>query len=541
MNNALYNDQNILSEEIKRRCTFAIISHPDAGKTTITEKMLYLSKTIRSFGKIKPKKNTAYTQSDWMEIEKKRGISVTTSVIRFLYRDRLINLLDTPGHADFSEDTYRILTAVDCCLMVIDAAKGIEERTRKLIQVAKIQKIPIITFINKIDRNYKDLNILLNEIELELNMLSSPINYPIEYNNNLLGLYNVIDKKILLYSNNSKKKDICNNDLFNNLNIKDFSSKNNFSNMTYLKIKNFVNVIKNNFITFKRSDFLTCNITPILFGSALDNFGINFILDFLVKYAPFPQSRLSNVRKVYPDENKFSGFVFKIQANMNLKHRDRIAFLRIVSGKYFKGIKIFQVRTQKKIIVTNAVSFLANNRILLDVAYPGDIIGIYNHGTVKIGDTFTAGENLNFVGIPSFSSEIFKSVHLINPMHQKRLLKGLFQISEEGAIQVFTPLVNNNLIIGAIGPLQFDVVLERLKLEYKLELFYKEVNIFTTRWISSKNINSLNTFILHNKHLIGLDREKSLVYFAPNMINLKVIISKNKDIFFSKIKEYQSY
>ncbi|QCI26942.1 peptide chain release factor 3 [Buchnera aphidicola (Thelaxes californica)] len=528
---------NEITSEIKKRCTFAIISHPDAGKTTITEKLLYLGDVIRTVGVVKPKKNKKHTQSDWMDIEKKRGISVSTSVLSFSYKNKLINLLDTPGHSDFSEDTYRILSAVDFCLMVIDASKGVESCTQKLLQVAKKKGIPIITFINKIDKDFKNVFLLLDELEKELNMLLSPITYPIEYDNNIIGLYHFQNQKAYWYHNTKsliyKKKQFLLNTFEKNNLI--FTQEDNIKTQFFWKKK--INHIQKSYINFQYKDFLLLDVNPVFFGSALDNFGIVFLLNFLVKFGPIPQPKMAYTRKIFPNELKFSGFVFKIQANMNLKHRDRIAFIRVVSGKYFKGIKLFHVRTKKKFSINNAISLLANNRTVLETAYPGDIIGIYNHGNIRIGDSFTESEDIQFSGINNIIPEIFKSVHLINPLHQKRLLKGIFQLEEEGAIQVFKKLNTNEVIIGALGILQFDVVSERLKVEYQIELIYKNVEIHTIRWIFSKNKIRYNDFINDNKDFIGIDNEKNAVYFVPNIIHLNIISEQNLDIFFLKKKK----
>ncbi|WP_343155120.1 peptide chain release factor 3 [Buchnera aphidicola (Kurisakia onigurumii)] len=533
MNNFKKN-KNLL-EEIHKRRTFAIISHPDSGKTTITEKILFIGKVIHNTGSIKPKKNKKYTKSDWMHIEKKRGISITTSVMRFIYKNKLINLLDTPGHSDFSEDTYRILTAVDCCLMIIDASKGVEEQTRKLLSVARMYKKPIITFINKIDRDFKNPIKLLEEIESEFNIISSPITWPIGTGSFLQGIYNLKSEEINFYSSFFNNR----SDLKKITGLFHPHLKNFFDYNTILNIRREVHFLKKNFFIFNKKEFLQGNLTPVFFGTALKNFGIDQVLQALVEWAPNPLYRRTNIRKIYPQESKFSGFIFKIQANMDLKHRDRIAFMRIVSGKYFKGIKIKQTRTLKNLIIRDAFYFLAGERYFIQEAYPGDIIGIHNHGNIQIGDTFTEGEKIKFLGIPYFSPEIFRKIRLKNPLQQKKLLKGLFQLSEEGSVQIFRSIQNNSLIIGVIGILQFEIISDRLRMEYNIEPIYENINICCIRWISSKYVDKLNFFKQQNESYLGLDKDNLLIYFFPSMINLKIITARNKDIIFSKTREYQ--
>ncbi|WAI11722.1 MAG: peptide chain release factor 3 [Buchnera aphidicola (Macrosiphum albifrons)] len=522
-------------QELSKRRTFAIISHPDAGKTTITEKMLLLGKAIRISGTIKGRGNGKYAKSDWMNIEKERGISVTTSVMQFTYKNILMNLLDTPGHQDFSEDTYRILTAVDCCLVVIDAAKGIEERTKKLIDVTRIHNTPIITFINKLDRDSREPIEILDEIEKELKLNCTPINWPISCGKNFKGVYQIYDKMVYLYKNKLFKKNFLNLDSFS-----DFSNGligEYIGTDIAISIHQELELIINIYSKFNKEKFLRGIITPIFFGSALGDFGIDHLLDSLIKWAPTPLYRQSSKRKVYPQEKKFTGFIFKIQANMDLKHRDRIAFMRIVSGQYTKGMKLKHVRVKKNITISDAFTFLAGDRISVNKAYPGDVIGLHNHGTIKIGDTFTEGEEIKFIGIPSFAPEIFRLIYLKNPLKRKQLKKGLVQLSEEGTVQVFRPILNNNLILGAIGILQFDVVIERLKVEYNIDAIYKKVNIILARWIRSKNGDSINKFKNNHSTYLAYDTSNSLIYLAPSSANLDVVMTQNSDIFFDKIRE----
>ena len=523
--------------EINKRRTCAIISHPDAGKTTITEKILFLSNIIHSVGTIKARGSGKYTKSDWMEIEKKRGISVTSSVMQFEYKNYLINLLDTPGHEDFSEDTYRTLTAVDFCIMIIDAAKGVEERTKKLINITRLKKTPIITFVNKLDRDSRHPIELLDQIEKELKISCTPITWPINCGSLFQGIYHIYNKTIDLYKKNfyqNKKKSNCLK-LFNvpNINLDIIFNKN-----TEKEFHEDINLIEYAYLKFDSSFFLKGDLTPVFFGSALKNFGIEYMLESIINWAPCPIFRKSNIRDIYPTEKTFSGFVFKIQANMDSKHRDRIAFMRIVSGVYTKGIKLRHIRIRKNIILNDAFTFVAGDRFLVECAYPGDIIGIHNHGTIRIGDTFTEGEQIKFIGIPNFSPEVFRCIRLSNPLRQKQLVKGLIQLSEEGAIQIFRPIVNNDVILGAIGILQFDVVVERLHNEYKIDAIYENVNIVAARWITSTNIQKLNAFKEKYPLYLAFDSEKKLTYIAPSFVNLRLTSLRHPEIIFSTVCEY---
>lgn len=518
---------------IKKRRTFAIISHPDAGKTTVTEKMLLLGKVLHTAGTVKARGSGKYAKSDWMQIEKDRGISITTSVMQFQYKNILVNLLDTPGHQDFSEDTYRILTAVDCCLLVIDAAKGIEERTKKLMDVSRLHRTPVITFVNKLDRDSLEPIEILDQIEKELKLSCVPITWPISCGSHFKGVFHLDEKLIYLY-NKSEKTKVLKAD-FNN-----FKKKllNEYVSLDLIfQVYEELKLISHIYADFNKKNFLKNIITPVFFGSALSNFGIDHILESLIKWAPPPIYRISKNRKVEPEEKKFTGFVFKIQANMDLKHHDRIAFIRIVSGKYTQGIKLRHVRIKKNIIVSDAFYFIAGDRFYIKTAYPGDIIGIHNHGTIKIGDSFTEGEEINFIGIPSFAPEIFRRIFLKNPLKQKQLKKGLMQLSEEGTIQVFYPFNNNYLILGAIGILQFDVVIQRLKIEYKIDAIYEEINIKFARWITSNNKKNIDIFLNKNKTYLALDSFNNLTYLAPNEANLEIVMSQYVNINFNKIRE----
>ena len=515
-------------QSISSRRSFAIISHPDAGKTTLTEKLLYNGGVIQIAGEVKARKSSRHATSDWMELEKQRGISVTTSVMQIPYREHFINLLDTPGHADFSEDTYRTLSAVDSALMVIDAAKGVEARTIKLMEVCRLRKTPIITFINKMDRDCLDGMTLLGEIENVLKIDCAPITWPIGMGKHFYGVYNLIDDSVTLY--NKGQADI----KVKNLDAPECAIIDTQTRDQFLEE---VELVKNAGTAFNRDDYLNAKQTPVFFGTALNNFGVTDILDALVDYAPAPASRITKTRTVQPDEEKFSGFIFKIQANMDPQHHDRIAFMRIISGEYKKGIRLKQVRTGKTIAINDAVTFVAGSRENTDQASPGDIIGLHNHGTIRIGDTFTQGEELTFTGIPNFAPELFREVILDDPLKQKALLKGLQQLSEEGATQYFKPIHGNRLILGAIGVLQFDVVAHRLSHEYKVKCHYDSAPVNLARWIISDDKKELDSFTSQEARYIATDAENKLVYLAPSKYNLELTCERWPKIKFADILE----
>ena len=519
------------------RRTFAIISHPDAGKTTLTEKLLLYGGAISLAGSVKSRKATKHATSDWMALEKQRGISVTTSVMQFPYRDAIVNLLDTPGHADFSEDTYRTLTAVDSALMVLDAAKGVEARTVKLMEICRLRNTPILSFINKMDRETRSPIELLDEIEAVLNIECAPITWPIGSGKRFRGIYHFEEKKVYYFDPNKQHT------------IKEATLITDIDDPELLKFiekeileetKETLELIEGVAKPYNHSDFLAGKQTPVLFGSAINSFGIEHLLDIFVRDAPEPAPRISTSRLVQPNEAKFSGFVFKIQANMDPQHRDRIAFLRIVSGQYKKGMKMLHVRTNKKIQVQNALTFMAGQRDNADLAMPGDIIGLHNHGGFQIGDCFTEGENLLFSGIPNFAPEIFKLVRLSNPLKQKALIKGLIQLSEEGATQVFKSLDGNRLILGAVGSLQFDVVKYRLQNEYGVDCIYETCQAKLARWAHADNENSLKQFIQAEKNNLSYDNGERLCYLAPNRVNLELTQQRWPDVIFSDTCEHQS-
>lgn len=520
-------------EEILSRRTFAIISHPDAGKTTLTEKLLLWGGVIQLAGTVKARKAAHHATSDWMALEKERGISVTTSVMQFPYQACIFNLLDTPGHADFSEDTYRTLTAVDSALMVIDAAKGVEPRTKKLLEICRLRQIPILTFINKMDREARTPIELLDDIESTLRIACAPITWPIGMGKQFKGIYHTLEDKVYFYapSSNLKRKE---SECFTGLNRPEVKER---VGVLFDELQDELALIRGASADFNEQDYLAGKLTPVFFGSAINNFGVQELLAAFVKYAPCPQPRQTDVRVVYPQETNFSGFIFKIQANMDPAHRDRIAFLRLCSGKYTPGMKIFHVRTQREVTVHNALTFMAGDRVRAEEAWPGDIIGLHNHGTIQIGDSFTMGETLKFTGIPSFSPELFQRVRLKDPLKSKALLKGLMQLSEEGAIQIFKPLNSSELILGAVGVLQFDVVAYRLKHEYRVECAYEAVNIVAARWVSADDNKQLKEFQHRVSLNLAYDAKENLIYLAPSRVNLKLTMERWPDIQFSQLKE----
>ena len=524
-----------ISQEISKRRTFAIISHPDAGKTTITEKVLLFGSVIQRAGEVKGRGSTgAFAHSDWMAMEKERGISVTTSVMQFPYNGCVVNLLDTPGHEDFSEDTYRVLTAVDSCLMVIDAAKGVEERTRKLMEVTRLRDTPILTFMNKLDRETRDPLELLDEVESELNILCAPITWPIGSGKSFKGIYHIQKDEVFLYHSGEgfhiqerrSIKGLDNHDL-------DAAVGEDLA----AKLREDMELIKGGSNPFDEEAFLSGELTPVFFGTALGNFGVDFMLDGLTSWAPAPLNRQADTREVLATEDKLTGFIFKIQANMDPKHRDRIAFMRLVSGSYRKGMKMHHVRIGRDMQVSDAVTFMAGEREMATSAVAGDIIGIHNHGTIRIGDTFTEGEQLHFSGIPNFAPELFRRIRLKDPLKQKQLLKGLVQLSEEGAVQVFRPLLNNDLIVGAVGVLQFDVVVSRLKHEYNVDAIYENVSVTTARWVTGDNVAIEE---LKNKvpQQLALDGGDNLTYLATSNVNLSLTEERHPKVTFHATREH---
>jgi peptide chain release factor 3 len=521
------------ARETARRRTFAIISHPDAGKTTITEKLLLFGGAIQLAGSVKGRKAARHATSDWMEMEKERGISVTTSVMQFEHKDAIINLLDTPGHEDFSEDTYRTLTAVDSALMVIDSAKGVEERTINLMEVCRLRTTPILTFINKLDREGREPIELLDEVEHVLKIQCAPMTWPIGMGKRFKGVYHLYKDEIHLFSPQHGGR-IAESEVIRGL---DSPKLDELLGDQAEELRIEIELVKGASHEFSLDAYLAGAQTPVFFGSAINNFGILELLDAFAEFAPPPLPRAAEQRLVQPEEDKFTGFVFKIQANMDPAHRDRVAFMRICSGKFDKGMKIHHVRIGKAIQVANAITFQADTRRAVEEAYPGDIIGLHNHGTIQVGDTFTQGETLKFGGIPYFAPELFRRVVLKDPLRAKALQKGLVQLTEEGATQLFRPLKNNDLILGAVGVLQFDVTAHRLKNEYNVECVYDAVNVSTVRWVSSDKPAKLEEFKKKAFDNLAEDGGGFLVYLATSRVNLQLTEERWPDIKFSATRE----
>jgi peptide chain release factor 3 len=522
-----------LSRRVQERRTFAIISHPDAGKTTITEKLLLLGNAIQVAGSVEGKKGPHAT-SDWMSMEQERGISVTSSVMQFPYKGRTVNLLDTPGHEDFSEDTYRTLTAVDSALMVVDGAKGVEARTIKLMAVCRLRDTPILSFVNKMDRDIREPIDLLDEIESVLEIKAAPINWPIGMGKEFLGVYNLYTDTIHVYHPGQGHM------LQEDQRIEGLHTEQarEFIGLYYQHFVDEVELVRGASHQFDSEAYLAGELTPVFFGTALGNFGVREMLDDFVQWAPAPLDRDAIERPVAADESAFSGFVFKIQANMDPRHRDRIAFLRVCSGRYDKGMKMRHVRLGKDVKIADAVTFKAGERELVEEAVSGDIIGLHNHGTIQIGDTFTAGEELRYTGIPHFAPELFRRIRLADPLKAKQLRKGLQQLSEEGSTQVFSPISNADLIVGAVGQLQFDVVAYRLKDEYKVDAIYDSVNVYTARWVSCEDPRKLEEFHKKAADQLSIDGGGHLTYLAPTRVNLALMEERWPDIEFRATREH---
>ena len=520
--------------EIARRRTFAIISHPDAGKTTLTEKLLLYGGAIQLAGTVKGRKAARHATSDWMEIEKQRGISVTSSVMQFPYRDKIINLLDTPGHEDFSEDTYRTLTAVDAALMVIDSAKGVEERTIKLMDVCRMRDTPIITFINKLDREGRAPIDLMDEVERILKIKCAPITWPIGMGKRFKGVFHLANDRVHLFSSTHGGK-INSGELVDGLNNPRLDEL--FESLAQ-EFRQEVELVRGASHRFDLKEFLAGRLTPVFFGSAINNFGVQELLDAFSEFAPPPTAHATTTREVQPSEENFTGFVFKIQANMDPQHRDRVAFLRVCSGTYTKGMKLFQVRDAREVRIASAITFMASEREHTEVAYPGDIIGLHNHGTIQIGETFSQGEVLRFTGIPHFAPELFRRARLRDPLRAKALQKGIEQLCEEGASQLFRPFNSNDLIVGAVGILQFDVVAYRLQHEYSVDCVFEAVNVATARWISCDNAKKLEEFRTKAFDNLALDGKGDLVYIAPTRVNLQLTMERWPDVKFLTTREH---
>ncbi|MGB5831240.1 MAG: peptide chain release factor 3 [Thiohalocapsa sp.] len=522
-----------LDEQLAKRRTFAIISHPDAGKTTLTEKLLLFGGAIQMAGTVKGRKAARHATSDWMELEKQRGISVTSSVMQFPYDDAIVNLLDTPGHEDFSEDTYRTLTAVDSALMVIDAAKGVEDRTIKLMDVCRLRDTPILTFVNKLDREGRDAIEILDEVEDILKIRCAPITWPIGMGKRFKGVYDLRHDCTHLFSATHGGK-IQAGEVIEGI---DNPRMDELLGDQATELRDEMELVQGASHPLDLNAYRSGKQTPVFFGSAINNFGVKELLDAFVEYAPPPRPRTTRERSVAPAEDKFTGFVFKIQANMDPAHRDRVAFLRVCSGSYKQGMKMRHVRIGKAVQVANAITFQADERRRVEEAWPGDIIGLHNHGTIQIGDTFSEGEDLKYEGVPYFAPELFRRVVLKDPLKTKALQKGVLQLCEEGATQVFRPLKNNDIILGAVGILQFDVAAYRLKDEYGVEAVVEPVSVHTARWIACDDPKMLARLKEKAYENLALDGDERLVYLAPTRVNLQLTEERWPEVRFLATRE----
>ena len=520
--------------EIKRRRTFAIISHPDAGKTTLTEKLLLFGGAIQMAGTVKGRKAARHATSDWMRLEQQRGISVTSSVMQFPYGECIVNLLDTPGHEDFSEDTYRTLTAVDSALMVIDCAKGVEERTIKLMEVCRLRATPIVTFINKLDREGRAPIELLDEIERVLGIRTAPVTWPIGMGRALRGIYHLLEDRLYVY-NAAERGRIGENRVIEGLASEAAEA---FLGAQTAAAREEIELVRGASPAFDLQAYRAGAQTPVFFGSAINNFGVEELLAAFTRYAPGPLPRAARERQVDPLEPALTGFVFKIQANMDPAHRDRIAFLRLCSGRYSRGMRLHHVRLGKEVRIADALTFMAAEREHAEEAFAGDIIGLHNHGTINIGDTFSEGERLVFTGIPNFAPEIFRRAVLKDPLKMKALSKGLEQLCEEGATQLFKPLRNNELILGAVGQLQFEVVAFRLQDEYGVSCVFEPVNVATARWIACDDARKLEEFRSRAYEQLALDHSGTLVYLAPSRVNLELTLERWPQVSFRETREH---
>ena len=524
-----------IEQEIAKRRTFGIVSHPDAGKTTLTEKLLLFGGAIQKAGAVKSSKIKDHARSDWMEIEKQRGISVATSVMGFSYHDIKINLLDTPGHQDFAEDTYRTLTAVDSVIMVIDCVKGVETQTEKLMDVCRMRNTPVICFINKLDRVGRDPFDVLDEVEEKLNIKVRPLSWPISMGKTFKGVYSLYEKSLNLFT---ASKTVIQEGIqiadINSPRLEELVGENNAQ-----QLRADVTLIEGVYPDFDIADYLEGKVAPVFFGSAVNNFGVRELLDTFIRIAPPPCPRETSLRVVQPDEKKFSGFVFKIHANMDPKHRNRIAFVRVCSGEFERGNNYYHVRQGKSFRFSNATAFLAQDRETIDEAWPGDIVGIYDTGNLKIGDTLTEGEKLQYTGIPSFSPEIFKEVVNKDAMKSKQLEKGLLQLMEEGVAQLFTFDIGQRKVIGTVGALQFEVIQFRLKHEYGATVEFSSQNIHKACWISSESEVKLQEFINSKLRYIARDKEGKLVFMAESKAWLQMVQDNFPDIRFHFTSEFK--
>jgi len=526
-----------LQSEINRRRTFGIISHPDAGKTTLTEKLLLFGGAIQEAGAVKSNKVKKGATSDFMEIERQRGISVATSVLAFEYKAIKINILDTPGHKDFAEDTFRTLTAVDSVIVVIDVAKGVEEQTEKLVKVCRMRNIPIIVFINKLDREGKDAFELLDEIEQKLKLRVTPLSCPIGMGYDFKGIYNLWEKNVNLFSGDSRKN------IEETIEIKNISDNlldELISKDTANTLREEIELMEGIYPEFKKDEYLAGELQPVFFGSALNNFGVRELLDCFIEIAPTPRPKESDSRLVKPNENDFSGFVFKIHANMDPKHRDRLAFVKIVSGTFNRNTPYLHVRNNKKMKFSSPNAFFAERKEIVDVSYPGDIVGLHDTGNFKIGDTLTQGEKMQYKGIPSFSPEHFKYINNVDPLKSKQLSKGIDQLMDEGVAQLFVLELNGRKVIGTVGALQFEVIQYRLEHEYTAKCSYENLNVYKACWIdiNQSNPEELKEFKRVKSKFLAKDKRGQLVFFADSAFTLQMTQSKYTNVKLHFVSEF---
>jgi len=525
-----------LVRDVARRRTFAIISHPDAGKTTLTEKLLLFGGAIQMAGTVKARKSSRHATSDWMEVEKQRGISVTSSVMQFEYAGHTINLLDTPGHQDFSEDTYRVLTAVDAAVMVIDAAKGVEEQTIKLLEVCRLRNTPIITFVNKMDREVREPLSLLEEIESVLSIDCAPISWPIGMGKAFRGVFDLTHDRLVRFTPGEERVGASEDSEF--IAGLDNPRLDTLFPGEMAELRHDVDLIRSASTPFDLELFLAGRQSPVFFGSGINNFGVQEVLRALVDWAPPPQPRDGGARMVHPAESPFTGFVFKIQANMDPRHRDRIAFFRVCSGRYVPAMKVQHQRIGREMKLGNVMTFMANERVASEDAVAGDIIGIHNHGQLQIGDTLTEGEVLGFKGIPYFAPEMFRVARPRDPFKAKQLQKGLQQLGEEGAIQVFETVSSNTLLLGAVGQLQFEVVAARLAAEYKVDAVYDDAGIATARWLTYPDETTRRNFERDRAASLATDVDGNPVYLATNRFNLQAAMERWPSVAFHTTREH---
>ena len=524
-------------DEIKRRRTFGIISHPDAGKTTLTEKLLLFGGAIQEAGAVKSNKIKKGATSDFMEIERQRGISVATSVLGFEYKDIKINILDTPGHKDFAEDTFRTLTAVDSVIVVIDVAKGVEEQTEKLVEVCRMRNIPMIVFINKLDREGKDAFELLDEIEQKLNLTVTPLSFPIGMGYDFKGIYNIWEQNVNLFTGDPRR------DIEETVEISDLASEELdelIGSKAANSLREELELTQGVYPEFHKQDYLDGNLQPVFFGSALNNFGVRELLDCFINIAPTPRPKDSDTRTVAPSEKDFTGFVFKIHANMDPKHRDRLAFIKIVSGKFERNTPYLHVRHNKKLKFSSPNAFFAEKKEIVDVSYPGDIVGLHDTGNFKIGDTLTEGEELQYKGIPSFSPEHFRFVNNADPMKSKQLEKGIDQLMDEGVAQLFTLELNGRKIIGTVGALQFEVIQYRLEHEYGAKCTYENLNVHKACWVEPDDPKSeeFKDFKRVKSKFLAKDKQGQLVFLADSAFSLQMAQQKYPKIKFHFTSEF---